>query len=294
MKVCLVMVTYNRFDTLMKSIDTIKKQVRPVDYFVVVDNGSTDNTPARLAEGHVPVELVIQENNLGYAAGLARGMEYASGKYKDIAFFWLMDDDSQPQPDALQRLLKIKDTFPFTGILSVTGFIDTIWKGPVRFSNYRRKVTKQVEPSFPLYEVDHALIDGALVDHAVVDNVGVPDGSFFMMCEDVEYCKRMQQAGFRIILLDDEAMMSRLHYGGGGGFSRSNLWRGYYGARNHLYIIKKYFSWRGLLAYVIRQTKYLLAALMAPDRFTRFYLRASGIWHGMIGVRGKTMDPKNY
>lgn len=288
------MVTYNRFEVLLQSLRAIQSQVRPVDYVIIVDNGSTDNTPDRIKALNVNVDLVTKEQNEGYAAGLAGGMLYAMKNYPDIDFFWLMDDDSQPQPDALDKLLKIKQTFPTQGIVSVTGFVDTIWKGPVRFSNYAHKNSRVIQTTIPLYEVDHALIDGALIDRAVVDKIGVPDGSFFMMCEDVEYCKRMHRAGFKIMLLDDEPMMNRLHYGGGGGFSKSNLWRGYYGARNHLLILKEYFSWKGLFAYGIRQVKYLVASMMARDRFGRCYLRTLGVWHGLLGIKGKTIDPKNY
>lgn len=288
------MVTYNRFDVLLQSIRAITEQTRPVDYFVIADNCSTDGTVSKLTELDIQTDIVELKDNLGYAEGLFEGMQFALSKYRDIDLFWLMDDDSHPKQDTLSNLLNIKNKFPFQGLISVTGFIDTIWKGPVRFSNYKSKNARVKNSELHVFEVDHALIDGALIDRTVVDEVGFPDGKFFMMCEDVEYCKRIKRAGYQIFLYDKELEMTRLHYGGGGRFTRSNLWRGYYGSRNHLLILKEYFSWKALITYAIRQSKYLMASSLAKDRFYRIYLRLLGIVHGLQGKTGKTLDPKNF
>jgi len=70
------------------------------------------------------------------------------------------------------------------------------------------------------------------------------------------------------------------------------LWRGYYSARNHLLILKQYFSFPNLLSYIIFQSKYLIvAAVLAPDRFKRVKFRLLGIWHGIRGMGGRTLDP---
>jgi rhamnopyranosyl-N-acetylglucosaminyl-diphospho-decaprenol beta-1,3/1,4-galactofuranosyltransferase len=289
----LVIVTYNRYETVTRSLAKIFSLTRLPKHIVVVDNCSTDQTFERLIL-RKDIEAIRLDANLGFAAGLAAGMKHLLIHHPAIDFFWLMDDDSEPEANALENLLAIKREIPFDGILSVTGFIDTLWNGPVRFSTISNKPNKVSHPIFNLYQVDHALIDGALVDRAVVGRVGFPDGKFFMMCEDVEYCKRIKKAGYEIMLWDNEKMMNRLHFGGGGGFSKSNLWRGYYGARNHMLILKEYFSWAALLAYAIRQAKYLLASLMAPDRFKRIYLRFLGIVHGLKGISGKTIDPKDF
>ena len=79
--------------------------------------------------------------------------------------------------------------------------------------------------------------------------------------------------------------------GGGERFSKSTSWRGYYHARNHLLILKDYFSWLRLASYVIVQSKYLIAALQAPDRWQRIGFRLTGIWHGFKSIKGKTLDP---
>ena len=43
-KICLVLVTYNRYEVLLGTISSIHDQVRQPNYFIVVDNSSTDGT----------------------------------------------------------------------------------------------------------------------------------------------------------------------------------------------------------------------------------------------------------
>ena len=145
-----------------------------------------------------------------------------------------------------------------------------------------------------IYEVDHVLVDGALIDRKVVDQVGTLREDVFMMCEDAEYSKRIKRAGYSISVLADTTHIERLHMGGGDPFSFSTRWRGYYHARNHLMILKEYFTLRTLLIYIIRQSKYLIAAMKAPDRKDRISLRLLGIYHGLIGKMGKTIEPSDY
>jgi rhamnopyranosyl-N-acetylglucosaminyl-diphospho-decaprenol beta-1,3/1,4-galactofuranosyltransferase len=291
-KVCLVIVTYNRYRTLLQTLEKTSNQSRKPDYIVVVDNHSDDDTCEQLRHSGFVVDTIRLSDNLGYGAGLEAGIQHGLTKYPDSDFFWLMDDDSHPSVDALATLLSIKEKIPFEGLLGTRGFIDTIWKGPVTLSQFKNRAEKIVDSIYGVYRVDHALVDGALVDRCVIDKVGAPSGRFFMMCEDLEYSKRLRRAGFQLMVTEDERLMERLHFGGGVKFSKGTLWRGYYHARNHLLILKEYFTWKAFLTYIVRQTKYLLASLLAPDRFVRIHFRLTGIIHGLSGTTGKTIDPK--
>ena len=47
-----------------------------------------------------------------------------------------------------------------------------------------------------------------------------------------------------------------------------------------------------MIGYCITQAKFIIAAaVLAPDRFRRVKFRMLGIWHGLRGVDGKTLDP---
>jgi rhamnopyranosyl-N-acetylglucosaminyl-diphospho-decaprenol beta-1,3/1,4-galactofuranosyltransferase len=232
----------------------------------------------RSIEGKNNIECVYLSNNIGYAGGIAHGMQkgLAIGNYD---FFWIMDDDSLPKNTTLEDLIDTIASSPFD-ILGLEG------------SNYRYGVKKKIPlSSEKVQPVDFVLIDGALVKAEAVKKIGFPDEKFFMMCEDYEYCKRLRKHGFKVGLLNRD-LTNRLHLGGGGRFTKATLWRGYYHSRNHFLIIKQYFSFSHLLGYLFSQTKFIIAAaIYAPDRVQRVKFRLLGMWHGLRGVKGKTLDP---
>jgi len=149
---------------------------------------------------------------------------------------------------------------------------------------------KYLNPEEFTDDVDFMPVDHSLFSAKMVKEIGVPRDYFFMMCEDYEYCLRIKKAGFKLGILGNK-YVDRLAMGGGERFSRSTSWRGYYHSRNHLLILKDYFSWLRLASYVIVQSKYLIAALQAKDRWQRIGFRIKGIYHGLIGVKGKTLQP---
>jgi GT2 family glycosyltransferase len=272
------MVTYNRVDVLREAVDHILEQTVKPGTIIIVDNHSPDGTRAFLdslcEEGSV--FCIYLPNNIGYAGGIAHGMEYAlsSGDYD---YFWIMDDDTFYKSDALEELIIQMEASPFE-IIGLSGSV------------IRWGVKRPPLPGKMLQEVDYVLIDGALLKTQVIRRIGYPDERFFMMCEDHEYCKRIKKYGYRVGLLNTGA--TRLHLGGGGSFTRTTLWRGYYQSRNHILIIRRYFSLADLLGYLVRQAKLIVAAaLFAPDRGQRVRLRLIGIWHGLRGISGKTLDP---
>jgi GT2 family glycosyltransferase len=91
-----------------------------------------------------------------------------------------------------------------------------------------------VDPAIRLQPADYVMIDGAIVKANAVRAIGPVSDMFFMMCEDQEYCMRLKKHGYTIGVLKNGAD-NRLFMGGGGRFTNSTLWRGYYSARNHLF-----------------------------------------------------------
>lgn len=295
MKVCVVIVTYNRLNTLQRTLAAVGDQSTKAAYTVVVNNGSKDETKEFLhGFKSFPISPLHLPVNLGFGYGLSAGMKHALALFSSIDFFLLMDDDSHPGKDFIHNLLSARRIINKPGIVCSMGFVDYIWKGPVEIFKDKNRQAFRLSADPVIYKVDHVLVDGALIDKVVVDHIGTLREDVFMMCEDAEYSKRIKRAGYSISVLEDAELIERLHMGGGDRFSFSTRWRGYYHARNHLMILKEYFTVKALLIYIIRQSKYLLAAVQAPDRVERIRLRLLGLYHGLIGKMGKTIDPEVY
>lgn len=100
--ISVIIPTYNRFDSLLKAVESVKNQTYQNIEIIVVDDNSTDERyENNMIEGikYIKIEEGSKEI-LGYGCGaLPRniGMECANGEY--IAF---LDDDDVWMPDKLE------------------------------------------------------------------------------------------------------------------------------------------------------------------------------------------------
>ncbi len=95
--------TYNRKDSLRRTLDGLARQTYPVDCFeaVVVSDGSTDGTETALADYAQTSPFCLRpftQANAGPARARNRGIDEARG---DVVVF--LDDDVEPAPDFLAR-----------------------------------------------------------------------------------------------------------------------------------------------------------------------------------------------
>lgn len=279
--VCAILVTYNRLETLKTALNHVLAQTVKPTTILIVDNNSTDGTIEFLQSIHGlnNIHIIFMDNNTGSAGAIAAGMRFGLTQNQyTYDYFWILDDDTFYAPHALKELVEQIEETPFV-MLGLHG------------AKFRMGTKVFVDPNIKLQEVDYAMIDGAIIKAEVVSKVGPLCEEFFMMCDDQEYSIRIRRSGYRIGVLKNGADDRQL-LGGGGRFTRATLWRNYYSARNHTFIIKKHFSFVEFIGYIYHQAKLLLtAALLAPDRFKRVKFRLLGIWHGIRGIGGRTLDP---
>jgi rhamnopyranosyl-N-acetylglucosaminyl-diphospho-decaprenol beta-1,3/1,4-galactofuranosyltransferase len=295
--VCLVLVTYNRLNVLLETIQFVLRQTTLPKHFIIIDNKSQDGTYEHLVKlQSSSFEILQSQANDGYGAAASFGIKYALSRYNEIAYFWVMDDDSRPSATTLEAMVNsyenLRGQFRM-GMLGLTGF-------KLKFGGYspvtsdRPMGCQYLQRRPVVLAVDFVLMDGCLIATETINSCGVYKEDYFMIGEDYEYCKRVLKGGYiNGLLLDEPAKIERLVLGAGGRFSRSSIWRGYYQARNHVHILRDYFSFRSLFSYILRQIKFLFYSLLAPDRFTRIYFRFLGILHGLLGVKGRSIEPFN-
>ncbi len=112
MRVSVVVITYNRRDLVCETLDHLLAQTRPLDEIVVVDDGSTDGSPARLRDRYGDKIHLIEQANAGVEGARKRGIEAASGDW--VA---LCDSDDRWHPDHLKRLCALAHVAPDAGFL---------------------------------------------------------------------------------------------------------------------------------------------------------------------------------
>ncbi|MCR9082280.1 MAG: glycosyltransferase family 2 protein [Cyclobacteriaceae bacterium] len=276
--VALVLVTFNRLEILKANLSCIENQTKKPDFIVIVNNGSTDGTTEFL-KTKPKFYIINKEGNLGFGAGLAAGVSYAKDNLNP-GYFWLMDDDSFPTTKVLSFLFEKAQKINLNGALGLTGF------------ELKRGIPREVNAGNRITEVNFILVDNALVSRSAFDLVGNFREDLFMMCEDYDFCLRLKKSGLFVgVVQSEDVKVDRKHLGSQAN-SKGIIWRGYYHSRNHFLILKSNFSFGNLFFYFYRQLKYLIhSALFGKSKWDRFRFRILGIWHGMKGYTGKTLNP---
>src|SRR5579862_7615359 len=100
--------TFNDAGIIDRTIAAVRRQTRPVDGILVVDNASTDGTLDRPSLKHATILRHAQ--NLGTSGTVITGMRFALEH--DYDWIWVFDADSTAEPDALERMLELYASFP--------------------------------------------------------------------------------------------------------------------------------------------------------------------------------------
>jgi glycosyltransferase involved in cell wall biosynthesis len=106
-KVTIVTTTYNGEKYLEEFIASILGQTFDNFEFIIVDDGSTDNTPYMLQKIEDPRVRIFKQKNQGQVNALITGIKYAQGEL--IA---RIDQDDYSLPDRLMRQVKFMDANP--------------------------------------------------------------------------------------------------------------------------------------------------------------------------------------
>lgn len=241
MKIAAIVVTYNRFSLLQKTIDSLRAISR-VDTIVVVDNGCTDGT-AEWLDTQTGLHVIHQEN-VGGSGGFARGMDYASRASFD--WMWCMDDDVFPESDCLDRLLECDA--PGVGILCPR----RIQAGKV-FVNECRRINL-TNPFTSLHQgkltpdeaapvsIEGMVFEGPLIKREVVDKVGLPNKDLFIFYDDTDYSYRTVLAGCKVLYVPAARMQKELFFTQDSWKEKSKKkkWKRMYQVRNSAYFNHRY------------------------------------------------------
>lgn len=193
---------------------------------IAVDNESRDDSVHLLRSDFPEIQVVETGSNLGFAGGVNAGIRAAKGKY-----YLILNPDMVALPGALVRLVAYMESNPAVGmaggkLLSPSGEVQ---QSCFRFYRpatilYRRtplgktawgraELTRFVMEEYDRNDVrDVDWLQGSCVmaRARAVQQVGVMDERFFMYFEDVDWCRRFWEAGWRVSYVPD-AQLSHFH-----------------------------------------------------------------------------------
>ena len=206
-----IVVTHNAAAWIERSLESLAGTGAEV---IVVDNASTDGTPGLVRE-KFPNARVIDQENKGFGAGNNAGMRVASGRY-----YLLLNPDAWLTEGALERLVAFADEHPEAAVvgprlLNPDGSLQRSVRGypsPWRIATeyfFLRKLAPRTHALNAFFgeQFDHESVREAeylfgaclLVRREAVDEVGGFDEDFFLMSEEVDWCYRFREAGWKVL-----------------------------------------------------------------------------------------------
>lgn len=234
MDVSIIIVNYNTKQLLSDCLSSIKEKTFGIEYeVIVVDNDSTDGSQEMLRQDFQWVRLVESGENLGFGKANNLGMSVANGKY-----FFLLNSDTLLINNA------VKHFFDYAESNSDFGALGSILLGSDNkpCHSYGRFITPLSELRFVIAkylrflkdksnllpelvsspkEVDYITGADLWVPRSVYKSLGGFDPQFFMYCEEVDWQKRMADAGLKRLIIPNPKI---IHLEGGSDNSKSRIW----------------------------------------------------------------------
>jgi GT2 family glycosyltransferase len=212
--VCIV--SWNVADDLRACLESIRAQQTPPTYEVIVaDNNSSDDSVAMVREQFPDVELIVNDENLGFAKATNQTLRAARGRY-----LMMLNPDTVLQPDCLEKLVAVADAHPEAGIVAPRLIYPD---GSLQYSCrrfptiaaavYRNTVFGRLFPEaepaaeYIMRDCDHDTqhdVDWAsgaclLIRREAYKQVGELDEGFVWGSEDVDYCFRMHREDWGVL-----------------------------------------------------------------------------------------------
>jgi rhamnopyranosyl-N-acetylglucosaminyl-diphospho-decaprenol beta-1,3/1,4-galactofuranosyltransferase len=193
--VCAVVVTRNRRELLRECLAAVTGQTRPPDHVLVVDNAGSDGSAEAVAREHPDAELVRLERNEGGAGGFHEGMRRGAEQGWD--WLWLMDDDTIPEPDALERLLETPGKLPHDAEQPALLASSVVWTdGRLHPMNQPRLDMSDLDAVLRGFEqgavpMRLCTFPSLLVRGAAIARHGLPRKEFFIWSDDIDFTARV-------------------------------------------------------------------------------------------------------
>jgi len=255
----IIIVNYRTYKLAKETIESVIKKEHPFSYDIyLVDNASGDGSLEKLGEDF---QVEVKDGLIKFIANLEnKGFSHANNlaiKESESKYVLLLNSDTLVQGDCLEKCLDYmardeeigtlgckvllpdgsldkacRRSFPTVSVsfYRMTGLSKLFLKSK-RFGQYNLTYLDENGT----YEVDSLSGAFMLVKRKAIDEIGLLDEDFFMYGEDIDWCYRLKQAGWKVVYHGDPQIT---HYKGGSGREKKALYE-FYNAM-HLFYDKHY------------------------------------------------------
>ena len=223
MDLSVVIITYNSAQYIFECLRSVVREIgnRKAE-IILIDNNSEDTSVKHLREfsgsdlpENISVHITANDANSGYAPANNQGMKISSGKY-----LLLLHPDVNIRQNSLKVMLDTLEEESSVGMVAPQFLFPdgTIQPSCRRFPTYSSVIyealglTKLFSKSKIFngwkmgdfdhtvkMEVDQPMSACVLLKRELLNQVGLMDEQFVMFFNDVDWCKRIKDAGWKIV-----------------------------------------------------------------------------------------------
>ena len=213
-----IIVNWNVRDFLDRCLASLRQHVRDLTFeVIVVDNASKDDSVQMVRSKYPEVLLIANEANNGFCRGNNQGLEVARGE-----FVVLLNPDTEVYPGAMETLVAFLRDHSDVGVVGPMLLSPEGLHMPngTRFPTLRRELMGVLglhrfnqraydlegygrEDFSQIAEVDVVCGACLMTRQSIVRQIGGLDEQLFMYFEEVDFCRRVKAAGWKVFYVPE-------------------------------------------------------------------------------------------
>jgi hypothetical protein len=235
--ISVVILSWNDQNYLEECLQSLVNSTKRTMEIIVVDNASTDGTPDMVEAKFPMVKLIRNPENLGFPKGNNIGIQASRGKY-----VFLINSDVKVLDGCMDAVADYLDAHPDVGMIgpkilnrdgthqSSCRQFPTLWNNFCMLSGLSRVFndSRFFSGEHMFYfrgdrQMDVNVLVGCFwaVRREALDEFGMLDEGFFMYAEDLDWCQRCWNAGWRVVFFPGA---EAIHYRGGSSAKKDPVW----------------------------------------------------------------------
>jgi GT2 family glycosyltransferase len=290
-RVAVVLVNWNGASDTLATLSSLDRVVGAEALrVIVVDNGSADDSVARLRKERPGLEIVETGENLGFAGGNDVGIRKAL-EAPEVGWVLLLNTDVDVDPGFLAPLIRACDD-PDVGAAGPKIFYfdpsDRLWAAGGRL---RIRETVAVElgrgkPDGPRFnrarDVTYLTTCCLLVPRDVLERVGALDPAYFINVDDADWCRRALDAGYRLRYAPESRIWHKVAASTAGSYTPTKT---FHTGRSNAIWVRRHAGPLGLAAFLAANLLALPVAFLREARrgnAAAVRSKARGILRGLL------------
>jgi GT2 family glycosyltransferase len=288
-RAAVVILNYRGWQDTLACIDSVVAMADVSFDLVIVDNASGDESVERISEhlrrqgapvatthgfetfgpigAAVQTSLGVTKANDGFSAGNNHGIEYALARGAE--FVWVLNNDTEPEPDALRELLAAADVDERIGIVGAhilhadSGATQYFGGASYRFSTGRSRPHAEGDV---LAQSDYIAGCAMLLRAEAIREIGGLTEGYFLYGEEIDLCRRMTDVGWRLAIAGN----ARVHHKEGAASGAASAWRDtstlatHYSCRSAVLLARQYQPPVAPLTWLLRLAFAVVLVFIAP------------------------------